>query len=83
MALGGSILTRAAASSIASGRPSTLEQIAATVGAFSAVMVKSGLTAAARWENNATAGLLSRASSECICRESGSGRGSTGNSCSP
>ena len=35
MALGGSILTRAAASSIARGRPSTLEQMAATVGAFS------------------------------------------------
>ena len=38
-------LTRAAASSIASGRPSRRAQIAATAGAFSLVTAKSGLTA--------------------------------------
>ena len=39
---GGSSLTRAAASSIASGRPSSRAQISATAGAFSSVSAKSG-----------------------------------------
>ena len=44
---GGATLMRAAASSIASGRPSRRRQISATVGAFSAVRTKSSLSARA------------------------------------
>ena len=42
IALGGSILILAAASSMASGSPSSLTQISATAGAFSLVTLKSG-----------------------------------------
>ena len=52
---GESSLIRAAASSIASGRPSSRRQISATAGAFSSVTAKSGLIAAARSTNSATA----------------------------
>ncbi len=50
---GGRILTRAAASSIASGRPSSRRQISTTASAFFGVSAKSGLPAAARWTNSA------------------------------
>ena len=46
---------RAAASSIASGNPSSLEQIRATVALLSSVSSKPGTAAAARSANNATA----------------------------
>jgi hypothetical protein len=44
---GGRILTRAAANSIASGKPSRCRQMAATASAVSAVSAKSGCTARA------------------------------------
>ena len=47
-ACGGRSLTRAAASSMASGNPSSRRQIAATVSAFMVVSVKPGLTSWAR-----------------------------------
>ena len=50
---GGRILTRAAASSIASGRPSSRRQISTTAPAFFGVSAKSGRPAAARWTNSA------------------------------
>jgi hypothetical protein len=46
MALGGSNLVRAAASSIANGSPSTRAQISWITDTFSGVMEKSGQTAA-------------------------------------
>ena len=48
-------MTRAAASSMARGKPSSRAQISATAGAFSFVTSKSGRTACARWMNRATA----------------------------
>ena len=47
---------RAAASSMASGRPSRRRQIPATAAAFALVSAKSGRTARARSTNSATAG---------------------------
>jgi hypothetical protein len=74
---------RAAASSIARGRPSSLAQISTTAGAFSSVREKSGLTARAR----STKSLMASYSGRCSRggRDSGSGneRGGTGNSYSP
>ena len=55
MACGGSIRTRAAASSMARGNPSRRQQISATAGAFSLSMAKSGLTAWARAMKSRTA----------------------------
>ena len=49
-------LTRAAASSMASGRPSRRRQIAATAWAFCSVTAKSGLTACARADEEAHRG---------------------------
>ncbi len=60
---GGSKRMRAAASSIASGKPSRRTQISATAGAFSFVTAKSDLTADARSTNSATASYCDRASS--------------------
>src|SRR5215210_7891937 len=65
-ALGGSILTIAAASSMAKGSPSSLTQISATAGALSLVIVKSGLTAFARSTKSLTA-------SYCVSRSKGGG----------
>jgi hypothetical protein len=67
--LGESTLVLAAASSIANGSPSSREQISRIAGAFSAVIAKSGQTAAARCTNNSMAE---------FCPS-----GITGNSCSP
>ncbi len=53
---------RAAASSIASGRPSSPMQISATAGALAAVSANSGSTAWARATNSATAALAASAS---------------------
>ena len=60
IACGESSFTRAAASSIASGSPSSRRQIPATAAAFSSVSSKSGLTARARSRKNSTAGELGR-----------------------
>jgi hypothetical protein len=53
--LGLSERVRTAASSIASGMPSSRRQILATAGAFSEVSSKPGLTSSARSTNNRTA----------------------------
>ena len=58
--------TRAAASSIASGRPSSLRQIAATAGALASVSAKSGRTACARSTKSATASLAATASQPAV-----------------
>ena len=55
MAAGVSSRIRAAASSMASGNPSSRAQISATAGAFSLVTQKPGLIAAARSMKRATA----------------------------
>ncbi len=54
-ACGESSFARAAASSIASGRPSSLTQISAIAGAFALVTAKSAFTARARSTKSATA----------------------------
>jgi hypothetical protein len=46
---------RAAASSIARGRPSSRQQIWATAAAFSSVSANSGRAARAHWTNSSTA----------------------------
>ena len=71
-------MTRAAASSRASGRPSSRLQISAMARAFSLVKAKSGLDAIARSTNNITAGLRASVSSEVVRRGSGRGSGGTG-----
>ena len=73
---------RAAASSIASGRPSSRWTISATVGASSSVSAMFGLDACARWMNSAVA--PSRANSAIVCgrERSGTGSGKTGKICS-
>ena len=76
-------LTRAAASSIARGKPSNRAQISVTADAFSRFSSKSGLTATARCTNSATAGYCDRTSTGGRASESGMPSGNTGNSCSP
>ena len=68
IAAGGSVLTRAAASSMASGRPSRRLQISAIARAFSLVSAKSGLDAVARSTNSITAGLRASVSSDVVAR---------------
>ena len=82
-ACGESSLARAAASSIASGRPSRRTQISATAGRVRVVTAKSALTARARSTKSATASYCD--SDVNSGRRAGSGRpsGGTGNSCSP
>ena len=80
---GAKILIRAAASSIASGNPSSRAQISATAPALSLPSLKSGLTATARCRNSATAGYCDRLSGEDFPPGSGSASGGKGNSCSP
>ena len=81
---GGGRMTRAAASSIASGRPSRRGQIAATAGALSAVRAKSGRRPARARRRGATAAALAASSaSGAELRGSGTGSGGTGYSCSP
>jgi len=76
-------LTRTAASSIASGKPSTRAQISATARAFSVVSAKSSLTARARSTNSATAASCASTSTGGRRCRSGSASGATGHSCSP
>ena len=52
---GGSRRIRAAANSIARGKPSRRRQIAATTGASCSVKVKPGTATAARWQKSCTA----------------------------
>ena len=74
---------RAAASSIASGRPSRRTQISATAGAFSFVTSNPGFTARARSMNSATASYCESCDSEGRLAGSGRPSGGTGYSCSP
>ena len=89
---------RAAASSIASGMPWSVAQIAATAGAFALLTVNPGFTAVARLMNRRTAsnvarvsrsssrkarGRLSRSISDRCRVSGGAGRPGTGYSCSP
>ena len=76
------MLTRAAASSIASGRPSRRTQISVTVRAFSCVSAKAGRTALARRTKSATAPKFSNSSSEIVRPISGTESGRSGYSCS-
>ena len=83
IAWGVSTFPRAAASSIASGRPSRRRQISATAAAFSSVSAKSGRTSMARWTKRATAGYTESSSAGSRRPASGTGSGGTGCSCSP
>ena len=69
---------RAAASSIASGRPSSRRQISATAAALPSVRAKPGRTARARSTNSATAGEDSSSSSGTVAGSAGSASGGTG-----
>ena len=81
MAAGGSTAMRAAASSIASGRPSRRRQISATATVTSGVSSNCGSRARARAANSATAALrAARAGSPSP--GSGSASGASGNMCS-
>ena len=82
-AAGDRTFTRAAASSIASGNPSSRRQISATAGAVSAVNVRSGLTARARSTKSRTASEAVAASVGEAVSGAGSDSGGTGYSCSP
>ena len=75
---GGRISTRAAASSMARGRPSSRRQISATAPAFFGDSAKSGLPAAARWTNNAIDAHCISVAGEKAAATPGSGRGGTG-----
>jgi hypothetical protein len=72
---------RAAASSIASGSPSTRRQISATAAALASPMRKSGSWTRARSQNSATAG--TRTSASASSSSSGNASGATGYRCSP
>ena len=80
-AAGGKTLIRAAASSIASGSPSTRLTMSATAGSVSAVRRKSGLMACARSVKSRTAPDIP--ASSIRGRGACSGSGATGNSRSP
>ena len=82
-ACGGSILTNAAANSMASGRPSRREQISATAGALALVTAKSGLTACARVDKEAHRLVLAQRFDDGRWAGSGRGNGGSGYSRSP
>ncbi len=79
---GGKSFMRAAASSIASGKPSRRAQISATAGALVFVTWKSGWTACARSMKIATASYCDSVARFGRCLGSGSASAGTGNSCS-
>jgi hypothetical protein len=86
-AIGEKSLIRAAANSIANGKPSKQWQISPTAGADSLVKVKSSFAALARSMKSRTAAQRESSAvdsvSDCNCHSSGSARGGNGNSCSP
>ena len=82
-AAGESSFTRAAASSIASGRPSSRAHTAATAAEFSAVSAKPGTMAPARSTKRATAGERASSSSDGRCAGSGTTSVATATSRSP
>ena len=75
---GSSSRVRAAANSMASGRPSRHRQISATAAALPLVRAKPGRTARARSTNNATAGEAAASATEAVPEPVGSGSGGTG-----
>ncbi len=81
--VGSSTRARAAANSMASGKPSRRTQIAATAALFVAVKRKSGRTAVARWTKSSTAADCANAVRSAYRSGAGSERGWTGHSCSP
>ncbi len=82
-AVGGSIRLRAAASSMASGSPSSRWQICATAAASSSVSVKSSRAARARATNRRTAGVSISTEREGSRARSGSASDGTTRLCSP
>ena len=82
-ASGGSSRTRAAANSMASGRPSSRVHTSAIAGALAAVTRKSGRAACARARNRATAAYCVSRSSGGRCPGMASDNGGTGYTCSP
>src|SRR5271165_2750554 len=83
IASGGSSLTRAAASSMASGSPSSLRAMAATAGAFSSSRVNPGTAAAARSANRRTDAQAASNAAVGWSSSSGTASGGTGHSRSP
>lgn len=83
IACGASTLVRAAASSIANGKPSNRLQISAMAIAFSGVIAKPGWIARARSINSATAGTATISAGGGNRPRAGSASGETGNSRSP
>src|SRR5437763_6376740 len=79
----GNSRVRAAASSSASGSPSSRRQISTTVRALSSLNWNCGLTACARCTNSATEATCASASCGGKCSLSGSASGGTANSYSP
>ena len=82
-AWGGSSLTRAAASSMASGKPSSRRQISATAPTFWPVSLNLGATAWARSVNSRTEAYCPAVPASRAAPAGGTGSGGTGNSCSP
>jgi hypothetical protein len=76
-------LTRAAASSIASGRPSSRSTIPAITPAFCSSMAKPGTKAAARAANSCADSHAATAVTDGAPPGSGTRKAGTGNSCSP
>ena len=74
-AAGERILMRAAASSRASGKPSSCRQISATAGALSSVSAKSALASCARATNSCTAGTWAISARPCGCPQLGRASG--------
>ena len=83
IAAGVSSLIRAAASSIASGRPSSRCTIRVIAAALSSSMMKCGATAAARAANRRIDSQSTTSLGTVSTPGSGTRRGATGNSCSP
>ena len=82
-ACGGSSLTLAAASSMASGSPSSRRQISATAPAFPLVSSKPADAACARCTNRRTEAHRCTSAASPPTPTGGTGSGGTGNSCSP
>ena len=82
-ACGGSSLTLAAASSMASGSPSSRRQISATAPAFPLVSSKPADAACARCTNRRTEAHRCTSAASPPAPIGGTGSGGTGNSCSP
>ncbi len=83
IASGGRILMRAAASSIASGRPSSRVQISAIAGALSDRPPEGRTSGLGTLDGEGTLSYCEVAATSLACRRSGRANGRTGYSCSP